>query len=157
MSPTEAFAFSELGQRVCATIEALPFTVIAAIDGLALGEGCELTLASDLVYASARTQFGRIEVHGGVVPGFGGTWRLSRRVGDCNQRLYPDHGQQGTNHLRSRVLISGLGCLLSALQILLSTIVVSASGQSSNARIAQTSMVRLLVTPYSGGRELAYA
>jgi len=90
------------------------------------GEGCELTLASDLVYASARTQFGRIEVHGGVVPGFGGTWRLSRRVGDCNQRLYPDHGQQGTNHLRSRVLISGLGCLLSALQILLSTIVVSA-------------------------------
>jgi enoyl-CoA hydratase/carnithine racemase len=128
--------------------------VIAAIDGLALGEGCELTLASDLVYASARTQFGRIEVHGGVVPG---TWRLSRRVGDFNQRLHPDHGQQGINHLRSRVLISGLGCLLLALQILLSTIVVSASGQSSNARIAQTSMVRLLVTPYSGGRELAYA
>jgi enoyl-CoA hydratase len=86
MGPTEASAFSELGQKVCAAIEALPFPVIAAIDGLALGGGCELTLASDLVYASNRAQFGQIEVHGGVIPGFGGTWRLSRRVGDCKAR-----------------------------------------------------------------------
>ena len=86
MGPTEASAFSELGQKVCAAIEALPFPVIAAIDGLALGGGCELTLASDLVYASERAQFGQIEVRGGVIPGFGGTWRLSRRVGDFKAR-----------------------------------------------------------------------
>jgi enoyl-CoA hydratase len=86
MRPTEALVFSELGQRVCAAIEALPVPVIAAIDGLALGGGCELTLASDLVYASDGAQFGQIEVHGGVVPGFGGTWRLPRRVGDFKAR-----------------------------------------------------------------------
>jgi enoyl-CoA hydratase len=86
MGPTEAAAFSALGQKVCAAIEALPFPVIAAIDGLALGGGCELTLASDLVYGSSRAQFGQIEVLGGVVPGFGGTWRLSRRVGDFKAR-----------------------------------------------------------------------
>jgi len=86
MGPSEASAFSALGQKVCAAIEALPFPVIAAIDGLALGGGCELTLASDLVYASNRAQFGQIEVLGGVVPGFGGTWRLSRRVGDFKAR-----------------------------------------------------------------------
>ncbi len=86
MGPTEATAFSALGQTVCAAIEALPFPVIAAIDGLALGGGCELTLACDLVYASNRAQFGQIEVLGGVVPGFGGTWRLSRRVGDFKAR-----------------------------------------------------------------------
>jgi enoyl-CoA hydratase len=86
LTPNEAFPFSELGQKVCAAIEALPFPVIAAIDGLALGGGCELTLASDMVYASDRAQFGQIEVHGGIVPGFGGTWRLSRRVGDFKAR-----------------------------------------------------------------------
>lgn len=86
MGPNEAFAFSELGQKVCATMEALPFPVIAAIDGLALGGGCELTLASDLVYASNESKLGQIEVLGGVVPGFGGTWRLSRRVGDFKAR-----------------------------------------------------------------------
>jgi enoyl-CoA hydratase len=86
MGPTEATAFSALGQNVCAAIEALPFPVIAAIDGLALGGGCELTLASDLVYACNRAQFGQIEVLGGVLPGFGGTWRLSRRVGDFKAR-----------------------------------------------------------------------
>jgi enoyl-CoA hydratase len=86
MGPAEAAAFSALGQKVCMAIEALPFPVIAAIDGLALGGGCELTLASDLVYASERAQFGQIEVRGGVIPGFGGTWRLSRRVGDFKAR-----------------------------------------------------------------------
>lgn len=86
MTPTEAFAFSGLGQKVCAAIEALPCPVVAAIDGLVLGGGCELTLACDLVYASEQAQFGQIEVRSGVVPGFGGTWRLAQRVGDFKAR-----------------------------------------------------------------------
>lgn len=76
----QALAFSELGQRVCAAMEALPVPIVAAIDGLALGGGCELTLACDLVYASDRSRFGQIEVLGGIVPAFGGTWRLPHRI-----------------------------------------------------------------------------
>ena len=77
----QALAFSELGQRVCAAIEELDVPVIAAIDGLALGGGCELTLACDLVYATEKSRFGQIEVLGGIVPSFGGTWRLPHRIG----------------------------------------------------------------------------
>jgi enoyl-CoA hydratase len=86
LSPQQAIAFSELGQRVCAALEALPFPVLAAIDGMALGGGCELTLACDLVYASDQSRFGQIEVLGGILPGFGGTWRLPRRVGQMKAR-----------------------------------------------------------------------
>jgi enoyl-CoA hydratase len=86
LAPAAALAFSELGQRMCAAIEALPCAVIAAIDGLALGGGCELALACDVVYATDRSQFGQIEVHGGIIPGFGGTWRLLRRAGDLKGR-----------------------------------------------------------------------
>jgi enoyl-CoA hydratase len=86
MAPSGALSFSKLGQEVCAAIESLPFPVIAAIDGMALGGGCELTLACDMVFASDVSNFGQIEVHGGITPGFGGTWRLLRRVGDLKGR-----------------------------------------------------------------------
>jgi enoyl-CoA hydratase len=86
LAPGAALAFSELGQKVCAAFEALPCPVIAAIDGAALGGGCEMTLACDFVYATASSHFGQIEVHGGILPGFGGTWRLRQRVGDLKAR-----------------------------------------------------------------------
>ena len=81
MTTDEARAFAELGQGVCAAIEALHCPVIGQVNGFALGGGCELALACDFVYASDKAKLGQPEVKLGVTPGFGGTQRLARRVG----------------------------------------------------------------------------
>jgi enoyl-CoA hydratase len=81
MSAEAAAAFSASGHAVAAAIEALPFPVIAAVEGPALGGGCELVLACDLAVAGEQATFGQIEGLGGVMPAFGGCWRLARRVG----------------------------------------------------------------------------
>jgi enoyl-CoA hydratase len=77
----QARAFSEMGHRVCSRIEKAPFPVIGAINGFALGGGCEIALACDFLYASDKAKLGQPEVNLGVMPGFGGTQRLARRVG----------------------------------------------------------------------------
>lgn len=81
MAPAAALAYSRAGQHLMETLEALPAPVIAAVSGAALGGGCELVLGCDLAVCSEEATFGQIEVNGGVVPAFGGTWRLVRRVG----------------------------------------------------------------------------
>lgn len=80
-TPAQAEAFSRLGHRVMDGIEALDVPVIAAVNGFALGGGCELMLACDFAIASDNARIGLPEVTLGVTPGFGGTVRLHRRVG----------------------------------------------------------------------------
>ena len=81
MNAIEGKAFGELGAAVFRKIELLDKVVIAAVNGFALGGGCELAMACDIRIASVKAKFGQPEVGLGITPGFSGTQRLSRLVG----------------------------------------------------------------------------
>ena len=73
--------FGRLGAQVFRKIEVLPIPVIAAVNGFALGGGCELAMSCDVRICSANAKFGQPEVGLGIIPGFSGTYRLPKLIG----------------------------------------------------------------------------
>ena len=103
MTPLEAEAFSRLGHDTFGAFEALPVPVIAAVNGFALGGGLELALACDWIYAARKAKLGQPEVTLSLIPGFGGTSRLPRRVGPAWARELVLSGEPIASDVAERI------------------------------------------------------
>jgi enoyl-CoA hydratase len=113
MPAAEGRAYAQLGHAVMAAVEAFPVPVLGMLNGVALGGGLELALACDLLIASSRARLGQPEINLGLIPGFGGTQRLVKRVGLARARelIYLGQPIQAEDALRiglvARVAVPG--------------------------------------------------
>ena len=96
LTPDQARVHGARGQAVTRRIETLPVPVVAAVHGACFGGGLEVALACDLLVASEDAQFGQPEINLGVMPGWGGTRRLPRRIGAARARRWILTGRPAT-------------------------------------------------------------
>ena len=106
MSTGEAQAFAELGQQVTLLMESLPYPTIAAVNGFALGGGFEMAMCCDFIFATKNAVFGLPEVKLGLIPGFGGTQRLARIVGERRARELMFSGRNVTSEEAAKLGIA---------------------------------------------------
>ena len=133
MTKAEGEAFGKLGNDIFLMIESFPLPVIAAVNGFALGGGCELAMSCDIRLCSDNAMFGQPEVGLGITPGFGGTQRLPRLVGMgmAKQLLYTARNIDAAEALRI-----GLVNAVVPQAELLDTAVKMANNVAKNAPIA---------------------
>ena len=130
LSKSEGEAFGKKGNDIFRKIETLPIPVIAAINGFALGGGCEIAMSCDIRIAAESAVFGQPEVGLGITPGFGGTQRLARLVGAgmAKQMIYTARNIKADEALRIGLVNSlhPLEELMAAAEKLASTIAANA-------------------------------
>lgn len=133
LTKAEGEAFGKKGNDVFRKIETLPIPVIAAVNGFALGGGCEISLACDIRICSENAVFGQPEVGLGITPGFGGTQRLARTVGVgmAKQMIYTARNIKAPEALRI-----GLVYAVYPIEELMAAAKKMASMIASNAPIA---------------------
>lgn len=132
-SVEEAATYGEFGNKVFRRIETLRFPVIAAINGFALGGGCELAMSCDIRVASENAVFGQPEVGLGITPGFGGTQRLARLVGAgvAKEMIF------GARNIKAdRAYAIGLVNSVVPAEDLMASVMKMANGIAKNAPIA---------------------
>lgn len=102
LNEQEGYEFGRLGAAVFRKIETLRIPVIAAVNGFCLGGGCELAMACDFRYASAKAKFAQPEVGLGITPGFSGTYRLAKLVGQgyAKEMIYTGRAIRADEALR---------------------------------------------------------
>lgn len=141
LTKAEGVAFGEKGNKVFRKIETLPIPVIAAVNGFALGGGCEISMACDFRIAADTAVFGQPEVGLGITPGFGGTQRLARLVspGMAKQIIYTARNIKADEALRI-----GLVNQVVPLADLMPTVEKLASAICGNAPIAVRACKKLI-------------
>jgi len=141
MTPLQADQVAEHGGRLAAAIEASAKPWIAAVNGFAFGGGCELALACDFIYAAQTAQLGQPEVKLGVIPGFGGTQRLARRVGIAKAK---ELCMTGDAISAAEALRIGLVDAVVPGSELMAAVVAAAGRIASNAPLAVAEVKRLI-------------